>query len=213
VNRTVGFVIGASALALGVFLGGYVWAQQGTRPAAPLQTRIAVVNLAQVIKNYNKYKQFELDIKQQSQQIQHDLDTKKAQVLGDQKELENPQLAADRRGQLEHHMKALQREMQDSVEEAKQRISQQEFTQLVQTYKEIKDAVDRFARAYGIELIMQYSDAVGSEVYAQGHFQHKLANRACIPMYIAPGMDITDQVTNMLNQNLASNAAPVPRGN
>jgi Skp family chaperone for outer membrane proteins len=204
-----------AALGTGIGVGGVVWAQQGNMTSrAPLQTRIAVINLSQVIKNYKKFQAFEQDMKTQTQAIQRDMDAQKAQAIGEQKELEQPTLTAERRDQLERHIKQIQRQMQDSIEEAKQKMSKREFDQLVQTYKEVKDAVDAYARAYAIELVLQYNDAVGQEVYAPPHFTHKLSNRACMPIYVDSRMDITEPVTMMLNQKLASAAAPgAPRGN
>jgi Skp family chaperone for outer membrane proteins len=201
---------GLAVLGIGIGLGSLGRAQQQfQRP--PLQTRIAIVNLSQVIKNYKKFQAFEGDLKSQTQAIQRDLDQKKTQATSEQKEMEQPATPPERREQLERHIKQMQREVQDSIEDAKQKMSKREFDQLIQTYKEVKDAVDAYARAYAIELVLQYNDAVGPEVYVPGNFQHKLANRACMPIYVDPRMDITEPVTTMLNQKLASAAPAMSR--
>jgi Skp family chaperone for outer membrane proteins len=219
VKRTLGILVGAATVALGVLVVGYAWTQQAygqnqTQPAqrqVPLQTRIAIVNLAQVIKGYKKYQSFELELKQDSQGIQKEIDTKRTTALNEQKELEKPETGAPRREQLERDIKRLQREMQDSVDEAKARIQKKEMDQLLQTYREVQDAVARYARAYALELVLQYSDAVGTEMYSPQNFSHKLANRACMPIYVDQRMDITGPVTDMLNQSLASTAPQAPR--
>jgi hypothetical protein len=55
---------------------------------------------------------------------------------------------------------------------------------------------------------MQYTDATGADFYTPANFQHKLTNRACMPMYVDPRLDITNEVTQMLNSKVAS-ATPV----
>ena len=212
-KRNLGILAGMAALALAVYLGNWARAQQNyAQQRAPLQTRIAIVNLSQVIKNYKKYQSFEEELKQQSKGVQQALDGRKAQAIAAQKEMEQPTITAERKDQLERDIKRLQRETQDSVEDAKQKMAKREFDELVQIYKEIKDAVDAYARAYAIELVMQYQDAVGPDVYSPPHFNQKLLNRACIPIYVDPRIDITEPVTAMLNQKLASAVSQAPRG-
>src|SRR5207302_4160483 len=67
VKRKVAALAGVATLGVGAYLGSHLWAQQTyQQPAqqqAPLQTRIALVNLDQVIKGYDKYKTFEESIK------------------------------------------------------------------------------------------------------------------------------------------------------
>jgi Skp family chaperone for outer membrane proteins len=176
------------------------------RPA--VQSRIAVMNLGQVIKGYRKYQSFEAEMKQQSTVLQQELEKKKASGVAMQKQLEQPGLAPDQREQLERDIKRLQREMQDSVEEAKARIAKREVDQLVVIYKDIKDAVDAYARTYGFEMVMQYTDAIGPDAYAPQNFSHKMTNRACMPIYVDQRLDITAEITQMLNNKVAS-AMPV----
>jgi Skp family chaperone for outer membrane proteins len=215
VKRTaLGIVAGVAVLGIGVYLGSQGWAQQGnyTQTRPPLQSKIALVNLGQVIKNYKKYQQFLNDVKQQSQDLQKGIDGKKAQAIAFQKEMENPQTAPARRDELEREVKNLQRSMQDSVDDAKQKLQKQEYDELVKTHKEVREAVEAYARAYAIELVFQYNDGVGAEMYLPAHFTQKITNKACMPLYIDPRMDITEGVTTMLNQKLAQAAPTAPRG-
>src|SRR5262249_46823940 len=68
VKRTVVFTAGVLALGLAGYLGSHLRAQQaGNAPAAPAftepRTRIALINLAYVIKNYKKTETFQSEIK------------------------------------------------------------------------------------------------------------------------------------------------------
>jgi Skp family chaperone for outer membrane proteins len=218
VNRTVGILAGFAALAAGAYLGNMSWAQQQpqyTQQQAPLQARsIAFVNLSQVIKNYQKYKTFQEQLKSESQRVQSELENKRNTAVNEQKQLEQPSLASAQREQIEKDIKRIQREMQDSMDEAKSRIQKAEFDQFVVMYKEIKEAVEVYARSYAIELVLQYSDPVNqADFYSPPFFQQKLVNRACMPVYLDPRMDISDAVTSMLNRRLASAASPQGHNN
>jgi Skp family chaperone for outer membrane proteins len=218
VKRIVGLLAGVATLGVGVYWTSHLWAQQGNYPQnrgtmAPLQSKVYVINLGQVIKNYAKFKSFEEQLKAESQTINRDLENKRAQAIAKQKEIENPALSPAAKDELVKEVKRMERDMQEIVEDAKQKIAKREFDNLVQIYREVQAAVETYARAYAIELVLQYSDAVGADVYTPANFQHKLSNRACMPIYVDPRMDITEPVTAMLNQKLASSGATQPRGN
>lgn len=220
-KRKLGILAALAALGGALYVAGSVRAQQqapvaaqayqATRP--PLQTRIAVVNISQVIKNYRKYQSFQEELKQQSKTAQQAVDACKAQAMAEQKEMEQPTVTPERRDQLERDMKRLQRQAQDQIEDARMKMGKREFDELVKIYKDIKDAVDAYARAYALELVLQYQEAQGADEYSPPFFQQKLANRACIPIYADPRMDITQNITDMLNQKLASLSAQPARGN
>src|SRR5215475_5226736 len=71
VKRTIGILAGLATLGIGAYLGSQVFAQQtgGNRPAVssePLRTRIAVVNIVQVLKKYSKYLNAQEEFKTQA---------------------------------------------------------------------------------------------------------------------------------------------------
>jgi Skp family chaperone for outer membrane proteins len=186
----------------------YNQAQQYSQPAASsaaLQTRaIRVINIGQVIKKYTKFQQYEAGLKQQTQELQKRVENKRTEAQNLQKEMERPDTNPTRRDEIERQMKALQRTAQDELDDAKQKITKSEFDQMVMIYKEVEDAVAAYCRSGGIELVLQYSDAAGPEKYLPPNFQQKLVNRACMPIYVDPRMDITQAVIDMLNRRLAS---------
>ena len=188
--------------------------QQYSQPAtaaAALQTRgVRVINIGQVIKKYQKFQQYEMSLKQQTQELQKRVEQKKAQAQDLQKEMERPDTQTARRDEIERQMKALQRQAQDDLDESKQRITKDEFNQMVMIYKEVEDAVAVFCRSSNIEMVLQYSDATGPEKYLPTNFQQKMINRACMPIYVDPRLDITQQVIDMLNRRLASTTGGTP---
>lgn len=218
-KRTVGILSGFIAAGSLVYLGSQLNAQNlppqtqagaAVQPAQPIVSRIAVVNLGQVIKNYQKFKVLSKDISDKSLAYKKAYDERQALVTARQAELSKDTTLAPRRDQIEHELRDLQRQMQDIVDDSKAKIGKMDFDNLVLTYKEVKDAVTAFARARNLEMVMHYNDGVAEDAYLPQIFSRKIANGACMPMYVADGMDITNDVTNMLNQRYASMAPPAP---
>ena len=108
-------------------------------------------------------------------------------------------------------LKELDRQVQDLGETAKKTLAKMQDEQAVQIYREVEQAVQAYARAYDIEMVLHYNDAmVPADLYRPANVQRKLQTGACMPMYTAPGMNITDMIAQMLNQSLG--AAPAPGG-
>lgn len=220
-KRTVGILAGLAAMGVSIYLGSHVLAQQPpqTQAAPPLQSKIALVNLAQVIKNYEKFKNFQAQLKTEMEPLQKEIEAKKGQLAAKEAEGNKPETPAARREQLQKEIKAIQREMQDKIDEANNVLAKKRVEQLQTIYRDVQDAVTAYARAYNIELVLQFSDSIDpAEKVSPAALQAKLGNQACFPLYNDPRMDITNPVTQMLNQHMSKQpiqqtgaTAPAPR--
>jgi Skp family chaperone for outer membrane proteins len=187
---------------------GHLQQTTATAPAPTLRTRIAVVNLQQVIKQYRKWNDFEESYKKAYGYYNAEYERKKALALDYKNQLDK---ATDEalRDKLQKQLKDLEREVQDLGETAKKQLSKMRDDAAVQIYREVEQAVDAFARANDIEMVLHFNDAVvAADLYHPANIQRKLQTGACMPMYTAPGMNITDTIALMLNQRLGP--APTP---
>jgi Skp family chaperone for outer membrane proteins len=215
------FVAGLATLGAAAYLGSGVWGQQPNysptavaQPAnpvqpqrTPVQTRIAVVNMLQVVKSYKKCQTCEDYVKNLYMQGEQQLNAKKKVLEGLKAEVENPNTTPQRREQLEKDWRKVQREMEEIGEEFKTKGAKMRGDLLVGIYREVEEAVSAYAKANGIELVMHYNDASPSapaDYYSPMNVQRKMSAGACMPMYITPGMDISGAVVDMLNRRLAS---------
>lgn len=214
-KRTIGILAGLAALGAAVYLGNQVWADGAATTTAhgpALQSKIAIINIAHVIKNYKKFIAFQDKLKVSSEPLKKEIENKKAVIATKETEMNKAETPLARREQLQREIKAIQREVQDKVDEANQHFAKERADELKMLYMDIQDAVTRYARAYAIELVLQYSDGSdAAEKYSPAALQAKLANSACFPIYNDPQMDITASVTQWLNQQLGS-AAATPAG-
>jgi Skp family chaperone for outer membrane proteins len=188
--------------------GGQVQQTVATAQAKPPTMRIAIINLQQVIKQYRKWNDFEESYKKAYAYYNADFERKKAQGLDYKNQLEKATDDAAKE-KLQVALKDLDRQVQDLGETAKKHLAKMRDDQAVQIYREVERAVEAYARAYDIEMVMHYNDAVvPADLYHPANIQRKLQTGACMPMYFHPGLNITDMVAQMLNQSLAATPAP-----
>jgi Skp family chaperone for outer membrane proteins len=97
--------------------------------------------------------------------------------------------------------------------ELKQEAAKKELVKIngdaaIQIYKEVEDAVNLYARSNNLELVLFYNDAITAEdYYHPANLQRKLTQPAAVmPIFVTPGMDISNQVVNNLNAKYASAA-------
>jgi Skp family chaperone for outer membrane proteins len=215
VKRKLTVLFGMLGLAVAIGVSSLGRAQNPPAPGGgpTLQTRIALINLAQVFKGYQKVTNFANENKQMLQPYQDKAKTISVQIEAHTKALEQKDLQEARRAELEKNRTAYTRQMEDLSNEAKLLFTKKNEEQMLIVYKEVMDAAQRYAVSHGYELVMHYNDVPTSspEFYSAGNVSRKIQAGACIPMYTAPGMDITDGVIQMLNQFVNRGQAAAPQ--
>lgn len=210
-KRAIGIVVGVLSIGTMIYVGASLWAQPGTgtpaatQPvAAPLRTPVRVVNMSKVVKNYNKWKNFQLQYKDAYKKEYED---KVAPQKAKMTELVaiglDPKSTPAQKQTAEKAAKKIQHEVGEIGEEAKQKLAKMQADVFVLIYKDIEATVYGFARQGAIELVMFYSDATdASDMYAIGNIERKLGNGALMPMYAEAGMDISDRILGILNSQV-----------
>src|SRR5713226_6983029 len=129
VKRTIGILAGMATLGIGVYLGSQVFAQQtgtGNRPAVtsePLRTRIAVVNVVQVLKKYSKYMNAQTEFQNQSQAAKKQLEPLEQQIRALQAKAQLPDTqAADREG-IKRDLEHCQLQYREKAEDAEKNLA------------------------------------------------------------------------------------------
>ncbi len=219
-KRTIGILAGMATLGMGVYLGSQVFAQQGGRSstsAEPLRTRIAVVNLVQVLKKYSKFQACDAELKQQISKAKSELDPYEKQIKEKQAKAQLPDTSAVEREAIKRDIERLTLQYREKVEDADKAFMKRSGELAVQIYHEVEDAVDIFAKSNAIELVLMYNDALKSqrdEFYSPPYVQQRLKMpNAFMPMYVDPRMDITEAITQMLNRRVAGGYSGSNSGN
>ena len=184
-----------------------------TAPAAPTRTRIGMINLSQVLRNYEKWQGYERQYKDYIEKLRVEFETKKKPGLQLEADLAKvPAEDTAKREQIQQELRRIKRELQDYEEAAKKNLQDWQEKALVVVYQEIHDAVESYARANDIEMVMHFNDAISkTDLYHPMNVERKMKAPGCTAMYITPGMEITDIIVANLNARLHM-AAPATGG-
>src|SRR5262245_38272801 len=136
-----------ATLGIGVYLGSQVFAQQtgGSRPATasePLRTRIAVVNLVQVLKKYSKFQTCDAELKKQISEAKTTLDPLEKQIRTLQAKAQLPETPAADRETIKRDLERLTLQYREKAEDADKAFMKRSGELAVQIYHEVEDAVD-----------------------------------------------------------------------
>jgi Skp family chaperone for outer membrane proteins len=211
VKRIVILSVGLVAL-LGVgFYVGTLGAQQGGAPAArpAPTTRIALLNLSHVIKNYDKYKAFQEELKTVVQPFEKRQAETKTEGDNLAKEKNNPNTAQAKKDQIDQRLKELQRILEDNQQEVQKVLIKKQEEQLKILYMDVRAIAERHAQGHNFEMVLHYNDHVKPEDYwSAANIARKMQAGALMPMYYVGGLDISQDVINTLNATYK--AAPRP---
>jgi Skp family chaperone for outer membrane proteins len=219
VQKKIVWAIGALVLGASVYVGSSLWAQTGPAPAAPAsppqpKTRIAFVNLAYILKHYDKVNALTADMKASYQVYERQAKDKKAMMEKYEAENAKPETPAAKREANLVEMTKLKRDIEDINNMAKKALGEKSDANTVTLYQEIQDAAARYAMANNFEMVLQFSDAFTQEDYSSPmNIMSKMQTRACLPMYYQSGNDISLQVvTNLNDAYKKANPGVVPAG-
>jgi Skp family chaperone for outer membrane proteins len=206
--RAGGVLLIVAALAL----AGRSWSQTKPEPQPP-RSRVALVNLSHLVKKYDKATAFQNELKAALVPFQKKDTELKAQVEKLQKLLKDEELLKDegdtpakQRDQIEKRITALEREIEDNQKRAKKWLEEKGDAQLIVLYRDIREAATRYAKAHDIELVLHFNDATtDADFWDPRNVSRKMQAGACMPLYVVPGMDISNEVLEILHEKKHGN--------
>jgi Skp family chaperone for outer membrane proteins len=205
VKKKVGFFAGFLAIGLVVYLAAQLTAQEkggsGTKPApASPRTRIAIFNLSHVIENYGRFKDFLEETKKDIASYDEQLKPLVEKYEKYSKELAaTKQVDDSKKDAIKEEMKKVERDIKDLREKGQEAVVKKEAYQFKMIYKDVEDTVAKYAKAYGIELVMHYNDFTGEKKETPQNARNKFGYAPLFPVYSAPGIDVTNDILTSLN--------------
>lgn len=196
---TLAAVVGASRL----------WAESKEKKSAP-RTRIAFFNLTYVVKNYDQYQQFNEEIKKVIEPYQKRDAELRERLEELRRQAEGSSLVPakgedrdekSRKEELEEEGRKIQRRIEDNAAKIKKEASKRSDDEMKIIYAAVVEVARRYATANGIDLVLQYNDAVTQDdLVSPKNIARKLNTGAFMPVYWDESMDISLDLVAMLNQ-------------
>jgi Skp family chaperone for outer membrane proteins len=202
--------VAAGVVALGVAICvGRLWAYPQGAPAAEPKTKVALFNLTYVVKNYEKFKAFQEDLKASVAPFQGKDAAFKAEGEKLAKELQQPQTNNDRREQIEKRLTELKRLIDDNKQDANKTLVKKQESQLTILYQEVRGVVEKVALSRGFEMVLHFNDATTQQEYwSPPNIARKMQAGALMPMYWAGSLDISVDIVTTLNAAYKSTGRP-----
>jgi Skp family chaperone for outer membrane proteins len=198
------FWAGSVVVALAAVVGaGRLWAEgKDQKPAKPaaLRTRIGLINLTYVMKNYKKYAKFQEEIKEIVKPFQERDAKLREQAEKLAKEARDSTVVQAKAEDREEKLKKIKHQIEANNDKAKKAVGKKSDTVMQTLYIDVMEAAQRYAAVHDLDLVLHYNDATTKEDYLSApNIARKLQTGALMPVYTAQGMDITKEVAELLN--------------
>ncbi len=205
---------GAVALAVGIYVNDNAWAQAPAKPATPApspaagRTRVAIVNLQEVLKGYKKLEAINEEIKQKYQEFEKLIKDKQAEAKKQGDVVADPKSTPQQREAAETAMGKIRLELEDLNKKGQKEVLKLRDDRLSLVYREVNDVVQQYAVQNGIDLVFRFQEDWGTDYHNPTNVMQRLEKAGFWPMYWDPALNITGAVKEMLFQKYAAGATP-----
>jgi Skp family chaperone for outer membrane proteins len=173
----------------------------------PKPQRIVIVNIAQVLKEYNKANAQGAEITKLREQYVNKVTGLRTQ-LKDINDQYQKAAAPEAKTKLENQAKQIQRQIEDIDLEAQKTLTSKSNEVIVSVYKEIKGVIEAIAKANDLDMVLCYPAATDTKMEeSPAVAQLMLQTPALIPFY-HKGVDVTTYVVQTLNKRYPAPAVP-----
>ena len=180
-----------------------LWSRAAPPPASAKSTRVGVFNLSYVVKNYEKFKVYQIELKKLLDPFQEIDTSKKKEGEEIAEQLKEVDLDADGRKGLEKKLTKLQREIEDNKAEAQAVLVKEQERQLKSLHADVEAVVRRLAKERSFDLVMHHNEVI-TEAERTWHpnIARKMQAGSFMPIYIEPSIDLGDAILEELHKDM-----------
>ncbi len=187
-------------------------------PRSSTGTRIAVFNMAKVMRDFGKAKYQVFLLNEKRNEMTKDLRAWQAEHDRLQEDNQKP-ISPEMREENAKRVLYLKRAIQDRDREVSRLLDEEAKKIIVTLYDDIKLVVDEIARKHGYQIVFAYPAAITPEEKASPMVKDlMLKPPAAQPFVVADEVDVTDEIVSLLESRFpspaiptGSNGSPAPR--
>ena len=178
-----------------------------TPPPAKSTGRVAVFNVAKVMRDYQKWQAFAKIMNEKRIAASATIVKTRESINQKQQQLAT-EVAPTKKDELTKEIVALTRNLEDSERTLRKQLDDESAGYLKNLFVEIQTCVQAVVQANGFDLVMAYPDALTEEeMKSPMYFDLKLRPNAAMPFYVSPNADMTDVLIATLNARYPAPAA------
>jgi Skp family chaperone for outer membrane proteins len=187
-------------------LAGVSEIQQSNKPAASI-SKIAVFNMAAVMKDYGKAKYQVYLLTEERKELTAEVASMRTEIAKLQMRilLEKNQATKE---ELEEQKVELGREVEDKARKVDKHLNEKASKVISDLYDEIKAVVDETAKMKGYDIVFAYPDATGPDLSTPYVKELKLKPPAAQPFFVAKHVDLSDEIVEKLNARHPAPSVP-----
>jgi Skp family chaperone for outer membrane proteins len=180
-------------------------------------TRVAVVNFGLVFRKYYKLNRSHVGMPAGMIPLRD-----KARVLVDQTKAWHDEMMKEdfdpaQKERFEAGIRRNKLELEQMQEEVKKILAKGQEENLVALWKEVQEVVGTIAKERGIQLVLGYGDPIEKELlYSFPNVDRKkqaMDTGNVVPLFVADGVDISEEVVALLNRRYQEKTMGDPSGN
>jgi len=192
VSILVGIVaLGGSAAAL--FAGG--------QPST--STKIAVVNVGQVFAKYKKAIDYKAEMEELLKPYKAQREKWNNDIIAFQKAIANASTSNEDKVKYQKAVVDYKRALEDLDVETQKKVGKKQEEQITGLFRDLNNAVGAYAKANGIHMVLGYGQQLEGDLFTFANITRQMQGMdlgSTTPLYMAPGMDISQAVADVLNQ-------------
>lgn len=203
-------IVAAVSAVSTAFVVSRLAAQQGAAPVpapvqAPAVTRVALINVAKVFQEYDKAKFYKDEMQRLAEPKRLLRDKLAKEIISWKQAMTDPKFDPAQKERYERGIVNNQRQLEDLDREMRQMLGEKNEQQYVQLYKDVSDAVQRYAQANNFHVVLAYIEPTQGDPFTITNILRKVQGMdmggTVTGMFMAPGVDISSAVVDLMNQN------------
>lgn len=201
-NRVMVYLTALVGIGGAVYLAGRTHAQAPAATAPAASGKVAVFNVAKVMRNYEKWQYYAKMMNDRRVDAAKQLGGLRNEIAEMQAKVQQPALPKAEKDAISADLVKKQRDFEDRELQARKALDEESANHLKQLYAEIQQAVRAIVDTNGFDLVMAYPDAVTEEEKnSPVYYDLKLRPQAAMPFHVSPSADMTDVLVLTLNKN------------
>lgn len=187
-------------------------APAATPAARPASGKVAVFNVAKLMKDYQRWQYFAGVMNQKRATASGELLKIRNEIASWQEKLASEKVET-KREEITKYVVAKQREFEDKEKAVRKQLDDESAQFLKGLFAEIQTAVKAIVETNGFDLVMAYPDATTpEEMQSPMYYDLKMRPPAAMPFYVSPAADMTEVLITVLNRSFQP-PGPIPGAN